>query len=125
MEPVAIAAAGVTLFVLCNKVYSPTYDVWLVAFFVLIPLRRRLWIGFCALDLAVYVTVMGYFHGATSPTFVRQVLPWLVLARTILLLRLLFTVTRAPVGHRASEELVSADRTPARSGPPRLVPRMP
>ncbi len=44
------AAAAVAIFVLCNKVYSPTYDVWFVAFFVMLPtqsttvghvLRRR------------------------------------------------------------------------------------
>ncbi len=96
LEPVPVAAAAVTLFVLCNKVYSPTYDVWLVAFFVLLPFSRRLWIAFCAVDLAVFLTVYGYFHGVNSFAFARAVLPWLVLARTIILVRMIFTATRSP-----------------------------
>ena len=42
LQPFAAAAAAVAIFVLCNKVYSPTYDVWLVVFFVMLPLSRRL-----------------------------------------------------------------------------------
>lgn len=96
LEPVAVAGAAVTLFVLCNKVYSPTYDVWLVAFFVLLPFSRRLWIAFCAVDLAVFLTVYGYFHGVNSYAFAHTVLPWLVLSRTIILVRMIFTATRSP-----------------------------
>ena len=71
IEPFAAAAAAVALFVLCNKVYSPTYDVWLVVFFVMLPLSRRLWVTFCAVDLAVFATVYGYFGGIDSRSFVR------------------------------------------------------
>ena len=78
--PFVAAAAAVTIFILCNKVYSPTYDVWLVVFFVLLPVSRRLWVTFCAVDLAVCLTVYGYFHGVDSRAFVHAVLPWLVLA---------------------------------------------
>ena len=63
IDPYAAAAAAVAIFILSNKVYSPTYDVWLVAFFVMVPLSRRLWLSFCAVDLAIFVTVYGYFHG--------------------------------------------------------------
>ena len=101
MEPVAVAAAAVTLFVLCNKVYSPTYDVWLVLFFVLLPLSRRLWLSFCAVDLAVFLTVYGYFHGVNTGGFVRTVLPWLVLVRTAILVKVLVDATR--LGRRSTE----------------------
>jgi hypothetical protein len=53
----AAGAAAVAIFVPCNKVYSPTYDVWLAVCFVLLPLSRRLWVTFCVVDLAVFVTV--------------------------------------------------------------------
>ena len=33
IEPFAAAAAAVAVFIVSNKVYSPTYDVWLVVFF--------------------------------------------------------------------------------------------
>lgn len=105
LEPVAVAAAAVTLFVLCNKVYSPTYDVWLVLFFVLLPLSRRLWLSFCAVDLAVFVTVYGYFQGLNSVAFVRAVLPWLVLLRTIILFKVLLEATRSPAGVRSDVRL--------------------
>ena len=93
LDPVGVAAAAVTIFLLCNKVYSPTYDVWLVVFFVLLPLSRRLWIAFCAVDLAVALTVYGYFHGSDSSAFVHGVLPCLVVLRTAILVWLLYTVT--------------------------------
>jgi hypothetical protein len=92
------AAAAVAIFVLCNKVYSPTYDVWLVVFFVLLPFRRRLWVSFCAVDLAIYATVYGYFEGFDSAHFTRLALPGLVAIRTAVLLAAIgFAATRPPV----------------------------
>lgn len=89
IEPFGAAAAAVALFLLCNKVYSPTYDVWLVVFFVMVQLSRRLWITFCAVDLAVFASVYGYFRGIDSASFVRTVLPALVAVRVIVLLVLI------------------------------------
>jgi hypothetical protein len=106
VEPVAIAAAAVALFLLSNKVYSPTYDVWLVVFFVLLPVSTRHWIAFCAVDLLIAVTVYGYFHGLGSVGFVHDVLPWLVIARTIVLVALIVVAlsprARAPDGQKSS-----------------------
>jgi uncharacterized membrane protein len=96
LSAVQLAGAGVAMFVLCNKVYSPTYDVWLVLFFVMLPVGRRLWVWFCAVDVAVFVTVYGYFHGLDSLAFVHTVLPLLVAARTIALLAFLAVVLRPP-----------------------------
>ena len=96
LDPFGAAAAAVAIFVLCNKVYSPTYDVWLVAFFVMLPLSRRLWVSFCAVDAAVFVTVYGYFAGIDSIGFVRTVLPLLVLLRTGVLLTLIRRATASP-----------------------------
>jgi uncharacterized membrane protein len=97
IDPFAVAAAAVAIFVLCNKVYSPTYDVWLVAFFVMVPLGRRLWIAFCAVDAAVFVTVYGYFNGFHSVSVVRTVLPALVVVRTGVLLVFLAQATRSRI----------------------------
>lgn len=96
LDPFGAAAAAVAIFVLCNKVYSPTYDVWLVAFFVMLPLSRRLWVSFCAVDAAVFVTVYGFFAGIDSIGFVRAVLPFLVLVRTGVLLTLIRRATASP-----------------------------
>jgi uncharacterized membrane protein len=94
LPPFAAASAAVAIFVLCNKIYSPTYDLWLVVFFVLLPLSRRLWVTFCVVDLAVFVSVYGYFHGLDSAQFVRSVLPVLVAIRTVVLLIIVFESTR-------------------------------
>ena len=96
LDPFGAAAAAVAIFVLSNKVYSPTYDVWLVAFFVMLPLSRRLWVSFCAVDAAVFVTVYGFFAGIDSIGFVRTVLPLLVLVRTGVLLTLIRRATVSP-----------------------------
>jgi len=101
LDPVAAAGAAVAVFLLANKVYSPTYDLWIVAFFVLLPIRRRVWITFCVLDLAVYLAVFGYFHGVVSHTTVVGVLPWLVLARAGVLVALIATVVRSGDRERA------------------------
>jgi len=93
LQVMAVAAAGVAIFVLANKVYSPTYDVWLLVFFVAIPFSRRLWIAFCGVDLAVYLVVYGYFHGADSRSLASTVLPVLVIARTVILVRVITVAT--------------------------------
>lgn len=86
LTPFAATAIAVTVFVLCNKVYSPTYDVWLVVVFVMVPLARRLWLTFCAVDLAVFVTVYGYFESVVPRSTVVAILPVLVVVRTAVLL---------------------------------------
>jgi hypothetical protein len=98
LTPFPAAAAAVALFLLCNKVYSPTYDVWLVVFFVLVPLRSRLWVMFCAVDMGVFVVVYGYFNGLGSRSVVELLLPMLVLVRTVVLLAIIRDSTnrRAP-----------------------------
>jgi hypothetical protein len=106
LPPFAAAGAAVAIFVLCNKVYSPTYDLWLVVFFVLLPLSGRLWVAFCAVDVAVFVTVYGHFQGLYSAQFVRTVLPVLVAIRTVVLLAVVYESTRRP----ASESSISDDR---------------
>ena len=101
----AAAAAAVAMFILSNKVYSPTYDVWLVAFFVMVPFSRRLWLTFCAVDVAVFVTVYGYFHQLHSVAVVHAVLPILVAIRTVTLVAVIVRSTRTPltrIHHRLS-----------------------
>jgi uncharacterized membrane protein len=93
ISPAAIAVAGVALFLLSNKVYSPTYDLWLVPAFVLLPFLARWWIAFCAVDVGVFVSVYGFFHGFVPMTVVGAVLPVLVLLRTVILIRVIAGAT--------------------------------
>jgi hypothetical protein len=98
---VSLAAAAVAIFLLTNKVYSPTYDIWMVVFFALLPLSRRIWIAFCAVDLLVFATVYGWFHGVTSTEVLRIALPVLVVLRAAILVRVVVVATRRyPVADR-------------------------
>ena len=91
-----MAGAAVAIFLLVNKVYSPTYDLWLVVFFVLLPLPRREWLAFCAVDVAMFATVYGYFHWGVSGATVHQVLPILVAARSVVLVLFVVRAVRVP-----------------------------
>jgi uncharacterized membrane protein len=115
--PQAAAAAAVAVFVLANKVYSPTYDLWLVVFFVMLPLSRRLWVTFCAVDLAVFVTVYGYFHHLHSIGVVHAVLPVLVLVRTVVLLVFVARATAAPSSTAAEALTPREAKSPAKRAP--------
>ena len=94
--PAAIAVASIAIFLLANKVYSPTYDLWLLPCFVILPLSRRLWLAFCAMSVGVFLTVYGYFHGFVSSGSVHAVLPVLVAARVAVLVFLVLAAWRAP-----------------------------
>ena len=111
LDVAAIAAAGVVVFLLAAKVYSPTYDLWLVPFFVLLPVPRRLWLAFCAADLAVFLTVYGFFQGATSRVVVLTILPAFVVVRAVILVRLLVIAAREPQRRPDAEEVAPLSRT--------------
>jgi len=99
LDPFAAAGAAVAICILANKVYSPTYDVWLVVFFVALPLSRQLWLTFCAVDLAVFAVVYGHFDGPVPIDVVRAMLPVLVVLRTAVLLAFVVRATerRVPI----------------------------
>jgi uncharacterized membrane protein len=108
LTPSAVACAAVAIMLLSNKVYSPTYDVWLVVFFVLVPLSRRLWIAFCAVDLAIYVTVYAYFGGLEPSGVAHGVLPALVLVRTLVLVTVVLRATRSTTSTTGESRLAAA-----------------
>ena len=110
LQPAAVAAIAVVIFVLSNKVYSPTYDLWLVPFFVLLPIERRLWLGFCAVDLAIFVNVYGHFHGLQSAGVALAIMPFLVVTRAVILVKLAL----------ASAHMGDTNPVPTRSANPDL-----
>jgi hypothetical protein len=63
---IGLAAAATALFLLVAKVHSPGYDLWLVPFFVLLPLARWHYVAFCASDLGVYVLTYGMLDDQIS-----------------------------------------------------------
>ncbi|MGB6057095.1 MAG: hypothetical protein WBF71_02440 [Microthrixaceae bacterium] len=83
---VAVCASVTAVFLLSNKIYSPTYDLWMVPFFVLLPLPRRIWVAYCAADFGIFVIVFGRFHGLWDDQVVLDVLWIFVLVRAATLL---------------------------------------
>ena len=83
LDAIAVGAAVVGVFLLSNKVYSPNYDLWIVPFFVLLPIPRRVWIAFSASAPGVFVLVYGHFHIGWSSGVVEALLPPLVAVRAI------------------------------------------
>lgn len=96
LAPASAVCAGIAIFLLTNKVYSPTYDLWLVPGFVLLPLSRRLWITFCTVDLSIYLVAYGTLHAVTSISFATTVLPLLVGVRALVLLHIIAVATVRP-----------------------------
>lgn len=86
LNAVAIGAAVVGAFMLSNKIYSPNYDLWIVPFFVLLPVSRRVWLGFAASATGVFVLVYGHFHGGWSSGVVETLLPPLIVLRAVSIL---------------------------------------
>jgi uncharacterized membrane protein len=110
-----IAAAVFGVFLLANKVYSPNYDLWLVPFFALLPISRRVWIGYCASDLAIFVLVYGHFHGQWPSSTVLAVLPFLVVLRSVAIVAMVLTALR--VGTRGVADVAGDPRLPPGPGP--------
>jgi hypothetical protein len=81
---IGLAAAATALFLLVAKVHSPGYDLWLIPFFVLLPLARWHYAAFCATDLGVYVLTYGMLDDQISRRFV-PLLGVLAVARAVLI----------------------------------------
>ncbi len=111
LDPIAVGAAVTAAFLLTNKVYSPNYDLWIVPFFVLLPLTPRLWWTFCAADLGVFTLVYGRFHGLWDIGTVRSALPAFVAVRAITLVWLILASTRGPDDTHDPDPPGQGDRT--------------
>jgi uncharacterized membrane protein len=85
LDAVAISAAVTAAFLLSNKIYSPNYDLWIVPFFVLLPVARRLWVAFCIADVAIFSLVYGHFHRLVSAHAMHLGLPPFVIVRALVL----------------------------------------
>lgn len=113
LDPLAVAASVTAVFLLTNKIYSPNYDLWIVPFFVLLPLTRRHWWAFFVADLGIFTLVFGRFHGLWDVAIVRETLPAFVALRAITLVWLIIVATRHPetetTSPRTGIDLVGAE----------------
>jgi hypothetical protein len=115
LDPIAIGAATIGAFLLANKVYSPNYDIWLVPFFVLLPLTRRHWLAYCVGSTGVYLLVYGYFRDFWGVHTVEHWLWPLVLLRAGAILLLIVVALGGRVRVRARRDVNDVVATAAAS----------
>jgi hypothetical protein len=73
----------------------------------MLPLSRRLWLTFCAVDLAVFTLVYGYFDGPLHVDVVRTLLPALVVLRTAVLVTVVVRATEPRARARVPESALA------------------
>jgi hypothetical protein len=69
LDAIPACAIGTIAFLLANKVYSPQYDLWLVPFFVMLPVRDRLVAHFYASSFIMFLLSFAFSHFVPGPLF--------------------------------------------------------
>ena len=69
LDPLSACALATIAFILANKVYSPQYDLWLVPFLVMLPVRAKLVVHFYASSLLVFGLSAAISHVIDTPAF--------------------------------------------------------
>ena len=98
LDVIPACAVGTIAFLLANKVYSPQYDLWLVPFLVMLPVRSRLVTHFYASSLIMFLLSFVFSHFVPKALFF-QLNGAGILYRAIVLVvisRDLLTATRRP-----------------------------
>jgi uncharacterized membrane protein len=67
LDPVAACALATIAFLLANKVYSPQYDLWIVPFFVMLPISTRLVVHFYVASFVVFLCIAAAGHVVAHP----------------------------------------------------------
>ena len=67
ISPFGACALVTIVCLITSKVYSPQYDLWIVPFFVLLPVRTKLVVNFYVASFAVFVLTAGDDHVIHRP----------------------------------------------------------
>ncbi len=96
LDPIAACGVAAIAFVLANKVYSPQYDLWIVPFLVMIPVRTRIVVHFYAASVLVFLCTAAAGHVFPHPLSL-QLTGAAVLYRAVVLLVAAVAIARSPV----------------------------
>ena len=103
LHPLCACALATIAFILANKVYSPQYDLWLVPFLVMLPVRTKLVVHFYASSLLVFILSAAISHVVDTPAF-------LYLMGAAVVYRLVMLVLLARLRHRHCRRARGRDR---------------
>lgn len=72
IDPIAACALATIAFILTNKIYSPQYDLWLVPFLVMLPVRTKLVVHFYVASTLVWFlnATEGHLFGRPASLYV-------------------------------------------------------
>ena len=119
LVPVAACALATTAFIVTNKIYSPQYDLWLVPFLAMLPVRTKLVVHLYASSFAVWALTAAAPNIASSPMSL-----YLVGAAVIYRFGVLVLLAREFMAVEAPDELTmgaatvtTASETPGPSRP--------
>lgn len=96
LQPLCACALATIAFIVANKVYSPQYDLWLVPFLVMIPVRFKLVVHFYASSLLVFVLSAAISHVVDTPEFL-YLMGAAVVYRLVMLVLLARALVATPV----------------------------
>jgi len=94
VSPITACALATIVCLLTSKIYSPQYDLWIVPFLVMLPVRRTLVVRFYIASCAVFVLTAIDHHVWERPTS-GIVLGLAVLWRVVVLVRIGLELWRA------------------------------
>ena len=94
LSPIAACGLATIAFILTNKVYSPQYDLWLVPFLVMLPVRTKLVVHFYVSSALVWILTAteGHLFGRPASLYVLAVGAGYRLVIEALLAREIFNV---------------------------------
>jgi hypothetical protein len=95
LGPIAACALATIVFIVTNKIYSPQYDLWLVPFLVMLPVRTKLVVHFYVASAVVFVLTATESHVLGRPISL-YVLASAVLYRLVVIFALGREFVRVP-----------------------------
>ncbi len=126
LTPTAACGLATIAFILSNKIYSPQYDIWVLPFLVMVPVRGRVVAHFYVASTLVWFLTASENHWLIHRPWSLYVLLAAVVYRLVTLVRIAADLVRARPEHDAEIDLTSRQPTSSRSPyPPRAARAVP
>lgn len=94
MNPLFLSFGGTILFLLFNKVFSPQYLLWLLPFFVLIPIKKRWFYSLEIANLAVLFSILAWFFLGREAIYLWLTLGFVIMRHFALIAVLIYILRK-------------------------------